>query len=72
MEQLHAFDCHQNVAEPQATENHIKYTHVVHRNCKSGLVIMYNMLHTGWSNTGCRLWRWHGQMQHSSQLLYIR
>ena len=23
MEQLHAFDCHQNVAEPQATENHI-------------------------------------------------
>jgi len=24
MEQLHAFDCHQNVAEPQATENHIK------------------------------------------------
>ena len=28
MEQLHAFDCHQNVAEPQATENHIKYTHV--------------------------------------------
>jgi len=28
MEQLHAFDCHQNVAEPQATGNHIKYTHV--------------------------------------------
>ena len=28
MEQLHTFDCHQNVAEPQATENHIKYTHV--------------------------------------------
>ena len=28
MEQLHAFDCHQNVVEPQATENHIKYTHV--------------------------------------------
>ena len=28
MEQLHAFDCHQNVTEPQATENHIKYTHV--------------------------------------------
>jgi len=28
MEQLHAFDCHQNVAEPQATENHIKYTQV--------------------------------------------
>ena len=27
MEQLHAFDCHQNVAEPQARENHIKYTH---------------------------------------------
>jgi len=33
MEQLHAFDCHQNVAEPQATENH--------RNCESGLVIIY-------------------------------
>ena len=28
MEQLHAFDCRQNVAKPQATENHIKYTHV--------------------------------------------
>ena len=28
MEQLHAFDCHRNVAEPQATENHKKYTHV--------------------------------------------
>jgi len=28
MEQLHAFDYHQNVAEPQATENHIKYTQV--------------------------------------------
>jgi len=30
MEQLHAFDCHHNVAEPQITEfeNHIKYTHV--------------------------------------------
>ena len=28
MEQLHAFDCHQSVAEPQATENHRKYTHV--------------------------------------------
>jgi len=35
MEQLHAFDCHQNVAEPQATENHIN------RNCESGLVIIY-------------------------------
>ena len=28
MEQLHAYDCNQNVTEPQATENHIKYTHV--------------------------------------------
>jgi len=32
MEQLHAFDCHQNVAEPQATENDlitlVKYTQV--------------------------------------------
>jgi len=33
MEQLHAFDCNQNVAEPQATENH--------RNCESSLVIIY-------------------------------
>ena len=38
MEQLHAFDCHQNVAEPQATENHI--TRVL-RNCESGLVRIY-------------------------------
>ena len=29
MEQLHAFDCHQNVAEPQATENHKMYTGTV-------------------------------------------
>ena len=28
MEQIHAFHRHQNVAEPQATENHTKYTHV--------------------------------------------
>ena len=42
MEQLHAFDCHQNVAEPQATENHKIYTHV-HRNCESGLVIIYKL-----------------------------
>jgi len=40
MEQLHAFDCHQSVAEPQATGNHIIYTRV-HRNCESGLVITY-------------------------------
>ena len=26
MEQLRAFECHQNVAEPRATENHIKYS----------------------------------------------
>jgi len=42
MEQLHAFDWLQNVAEPQATENHIKYTHArAHRNCESGLVMIY-------------------------------
>ena len=40
MEQLHAYDCHQNVTEPQATENHMKYTRV-HRNCESGLAIIY-------------------------------
>jgi len=40
MEQLHAFDCHQNVAEPQVKENHKIYTSV-HSNCESGLVIIY-------------------------------
>jgi len=40
MEQLYAFDCHQNVAEPQATENQKIYT-CVHRNCESGLDIIY-------------------------------
>ena len=41
MEQIHAFHSHQNVAEPQATENHTNlYTHV-HKNCESDLVIMY-------------------------------
>jgi len=40
MEQLRAFDCHQKVVEPQATENHKIYTHV-HRNCESDLVIIY-------------------------------
>ena len=38
MEQLH--DCHQNVTEPQATENHIKYTHV-YTGTESGLAIIY-------------------------------
>ena len=28
MEQLHAYDCHQNVTEPQATEYHKISTHV--------------------------------------------
>ena len=37
---MHAFDCHQNVAEPQATENHIQYMGV-HSDCESGLVIIY-------------------------------
>ena len=40
MEQLHAYDCHQNVTEPQATENHMKYTRV-YRDCESGLAIIY-------------------------------
>ena len=26
IEQLRAYDCHQNVTKPQATENHMKYT----------------------------------------------
>jgi len=48
MEQLHVFDCHQNVAEPQATENHIMYTGTV-----SQAWLQYtSMLHTGWSSTG--------------------
>ena len=42
MEQLHTFDCHQNVAEPQVTENHKIYTRV-HRNRESGLVIIYKL-----------------------------
>ena len=37
MEQLHAIDCHQNVAEPQATENHEIYTRA-YRKCESGLL----------------------------------
>jgi len=42
MEQLHAYDCHQNVTEPQATENHIKYTHVYTGTVsESGVVITY-------------------------------
>jgi len=40
MEQFHSFDCHLNVAEPQATENHKIYTSI-HTNCESGLVIIY-------------------------------
>ena len=32
MEQLHAYDCHQNVTEPQVTE-------IIH--CESGLAIIY-------------------------------
>jgi len=28
MDQLHAYDCYQNVTEPQATEYHTKSTHM--------------------------------------------
>ena len=42
MEQIHAFDCHQNVAEPQATENHIKYTHAYTRTVNQA---WYNIQH---------------------------
>ena len=38
MEQLHAYGCHENVTEPQ--KSHKIYTHV-HRNCESGLAIIY-------------------------------
>jgi len=38
MDQLHEHDCHQNVTEPQATEHHIKSTH---------LAIIQSMLQTG-------------------------
>ena len=37
MEQLHAYDCDQNVTEPRATEN---YTHV-YTGTESGLAIIY-------------------------------
>ena len=54
----------QNAVEPQATENHIKYTHVyVYTGTVSQAQLQYtSMLHTGWSSTGYRSWRWHGQM----------
>jgi len=29
---------------------------------RAGYNIRTSMLHTGWSSTCCRLWRWHGQM----------
>ena len=36
--QLHAYNCYQNVTEPQATEYHTRvHTRVQHRNCESGL-----------------------------------
>ena len=38
MEQIHAFHCHQNMAEPQA-KNKI-YTRI-HRHCESHLLIIY-------------------------------
>jgi len=54
------YDCHQKVIEPQAT---VKYTHEY-----TGTVSQaWHKLHTSWSSTGCRLWRWHGQMMTVSQ-----
>ena len=54
MEQLH--DCHQNVTEPQATENHKIYTRV-NRNCESGLTAIYKhaahrlqVMETAWTD----------------------
>jgi len=35
---------HNIVTEPQAEENHMKYTRV-HRNCESGLAIIYTYKH---------------------------
>ena len=41
MDQLHAYDCHQNVTEPQSTEYHIKkYTRIQHKICESDLAII--------------------------------
>jgi len=37
IDQLHAYDCYQNVTDPQATEYQKRYTHVQHGNCESGL-----------------------------------
>jgi len=43
-----------------------KKIYSVHKNCESGLAMIYqcaaqytSMLHTGWSSTCCRSWRWH-------------
>jgi len=41
MEEIHAFHSHHNVAEPRATENHTNLYTRVHKNCESGLVIVY-------------------------------
>ena len=39
-----------------------KYTHVYTGTVSRAWLQYTSMLHTGWSGTGCRSWRWHGQM----------
>jgi len=49
VDQLHAYDCYQNVTESQATEYHTK----VHK-CttqEQWVRLNWSMLHTGWSST---------------------
>jgi len=73
MEQLHWYDCHQNVSKPQAKQYHKKYTHIVHRNYESGLaIILYKACCTqtgpaGAAGCGDSMDRW----QHSSHLRQI-
>ena len=53
MEQLNAYNCHQNVTEPQATEYHKKGTHV-YTNCGSGLSSIASHIQAGPANVAGR------------------
>jgi len=60
MEQLNAYDCHQNVTEPQDTEYHRK-EHVC-TNCESGLATIHKACCTQAGPAHATGWRWYGQM----------
>ena len=62
VDQLHAYDCYQNVTEPQTTEYHTKSTHMYNAGTVSQAWLKH-AAHRLVQHTLQVMWRWHGQMK---------